>query len=94
MTRASEREARRALMRLRRAVEKSARELESVEGTLRTVEGGDFPADVFEQAAHHLLAVAEFIDEQDERLQEKILQAGGLDPERFRRAAADEEDEA
>jgi hypothetical protein len=88
------REARRALMRLRRAVEKAARELETVENALRTAGGGDVPAQVFEEAAHHLLAVAEFIDEQDERLQTTILEAGGIDPERLRRDVADWEDEA
>ncbi len=81
----AERDARRVLMRLRRTMDKAARELETVERTLRTTESGEFPAQVFEEAAEHLLAVAEFIDEQAERLQAKILEAGGLDPERLGR---------
>jgi len=85
MAGAAGREARRALMRLRRSVEKSARELELAETALREAEGGDFPADVFEAAAQHLHAVAEFIDEQAERLEAKILEAGGVDPSRLHR---------
>lgn len=81
----AEREARRALARLRRAVEKAARELDAVAGALRHVEGGDFPAAEFEAASSHLAAVAEFVEEQAERLEEKVLQAGGLEPGRVRR---------
>ena len=80
-----EREARRALTRLRRAVEKSMAELESVGGALRHAEGSDFPAEAFDDAASKLHAVTEFIDEQSERLEEKILHAGGLEPGRVRR---------
>lgn len=93
MAGAAESEARKALMRLRRAVEKAARELEISEAVLRDVEGGDFPAAVFDEAARHLLAVGEFIDEQSERLQAKILEAGGLDPELLRRGGSEREDE-
>lgn len=85
MAGAAERDARRALMRLRRAVEKAARELEAAERSQRVAEGDDFPAQVFEAAADHLRAVEEFIDEQAERLEERILAAGGLDPDRLRR---------
>ncbi len=67
-------------MRLRRAVEKAARELEATETALSGVEGDDISSVVFEEAARHLHAVAEFIDEQAERLEARILEAGGLDP--------------
>ncbi|HEX6939280.1 MAG TPA: hypothetical protein VF158_07695 [Longimicrobiales bacterium] len=79
------REARRALARLRRAVEKAARELETAEGALRAAGGDPLPADVFEAAAEHLRAVGEFIDEQAERLEARMLEAGGIDAGRLRR---------
>jgi hypothetical protein len=88
MSGAAAREARRALMRLRRAVEKAARELELLEQTLRSGDDGDVPAGVFEQAAQHLHAVNEFIDEQAERLERQILEAGGIPAERLRRGNA------
>jgi hypothetical protein len=81
----TEREARRSLTRLRRAVEKSLAELESVEGALRHAEASDFPAAAFEEAGSRLRSVIDFIDEQSERLEEKILHAGGLEPGRVRR---------
>jgi hypothetical protein len=81
-------EARRALNRLYRAVEKAARELEAVEGALRHAEGSDFPADAFAQAGAHLDACITFIEEQQQRLEEKILHAGGLEPGRVRRTGA------
>lgn len=93
MTGAAERETRRALARLRRTLDKAGRELELAETALRDVEGGALPADVFEDAAHHLYAVSEFIDEQAERLESKMLQAGGLEPERVRRAARPDDDD-
>jgi len=80
-----EKEARRALVRLRRSVEKAMTELGATEGALRHAEGRDFPADAFAAAATNLDAVAAFIDEQAERLEEKILHSGGLEPGRVRR---------
>lgn len=78
-------EARRALNRLRRAVMKADSELGAVVGALRHAEGSDFPAAEFDEAARRLEEVARFIDEQEQRLQEKILHAGGLEPGRVRR---------
>jgi hypothetical protein len=78
-------EARRALNRLRRAVLKADSELGAVAGALRHAEGSDFPAAEFDEAARRLEEVARFIDEQEQRLQEKILHAGGLEPGRVRR---------
>lgn len=85
MTDFAAREAKRALQRLRRAVEKAEQELEAVAGALRHAEGADFPVEAFDQAAGNLASVASFIDEQAERLEEKILHAGGIEPGRVRR---------
>jgi hypothetical protein len=82
------REARRALQRLRRAVEKADAELGAVRGALRHVEGDDFPTDTFDAASDHAAALAAFCDEQAERLEDKILHAGGLEPGRVRRGGA------
>jgi hypothetical protein len=79
------REAKRALVRLRRAIEKAGFELESVAGALRQVEAGDFPAADFDGAADRLREIAAFVEEQAERLDDKILHAGGLEPGRVRR---------
>jgi hypothetical protein len=78
-------EARKALARLRRAAEKGARELEGVRGALRHVEGSDFPADAFEAARAQLEGVLAFVEEQEQRLEDKMLHAGGLEPGRVRR---------
>ncbi|MEX2610443.1 MAG: hypothetical protein WEA24_10890 [Gemmatimonadota bacterium] len=80
-----ESEARKALNRLRRAVEKARRELDAVRGALVNVEGHDFPTDAFGAAGERLSALETFVDEQAERLEEKILHAGGLEPGRIRR---------
>lgn len=77
--------ARRALARLRRALEKSERELDAVVGALRHAEGEDFPVADFDDAATRLSGLLEFVDEQASRLEEKILHAGGLEPGRVRR---------
>ncbi|HEX7050779.1 MAG TPA: hypothetical protein VF188_11295 [Longimicrobiales bacterium] len=87
----AEREARRALMRLRRTTDKAARELETLEAALRDADGDDFPADVFQEAADHLHAVGEFIDEQEERLQARLLEAGGVTVEHLRREDSPED---
>lgn len=79
-------EARRALNRLMRALEKADAELDSVAGALRHAEAGDFPAAEFDDAAAHLAAVSRFVEEQGQRLQEKILHAGGIEPGRVRRS--------
>jgi Cdc6-like AAA superfamily ATPase len=78
-------EARRALNRLRRAVEKADAELASFAGSLKHAEAGDFPAHEFEEAERRLAELVQFLDEQEQRLQEKILHAGGIEPGRVRR---------
>jgi hypothetical protein len=79
------REARRALQRLRRAVEKAAHELEDVRGALRHAEAADFPGESYDAAEARLASVLDFIDEEAARLEEKLLMAGGLEPGRVRR---------
>ncbi|HEX6309291.1 MAG TPA: hypothetical protein VFZ69_13940 [Longimicrobiales bacterium] len=79
------REARRALNRLSRALEKAQTELAAVAGALRHAEAGDFPAAEFDTAAVHIASVAGFVEEQEQRLQEKMLHAGGIEPGRVRR---------
>ncbi|HEY8468603.1 MAG TPA: hypothetical protein VIL18_03120 [Longimicrobiales bacterium] len=78
-------EARKALARFRRALEKAERELDALAGSLRHAEAGDFPAERFDEAAALLEALHEFAAEQAERLEEKLLVAGGLEPGRIRR---------
>ena len=78
-------EARRSLARLNRAIEKCARELDAVVGALRHAEGSDFPGEDFAGAATHLDAVRRFVEDQQQRLQDKILHSGGLEPGRVRR---------
>jgi hypothetical protein len=85
MTDSAESEARKALNRLRRAVEKAARELEALAGALRHAEGEDFPKEAYDQQLERLDALLGFADEEAARLQEKVLQAGGLEPGRVRR---------
>lgn len=83
-----EAEARRALNRLRRAVEKGMREMDSLEGALRAAEGDDFPEAVYEGVREALDVAARFCEEEGTRLQEKILHAGGLEAGRIRRSSA------
>lgn len=80
-----EREARKALNRLRRAVEKSARELDALSGAIRHAEGDDFPADDYSHVESLLSEIELFLEEEERRLQAKILTAGGLEPGRVRR---------
>ena len=82
-----ETEARKALTRLRRAIEKVEHELAAVEGALRHAEGKDFPEDAFADMQSRITDITTFIDEQTERLEEKMLHAGGLEPGRVRRSS-------
>jgi hypothetical protein len=83
----AEGEARKALNRLRRAIEKVEGELHALEGTLRHAEGSDFPADEFAAMQGKLTEIQSFIDEQAQRLEDKILHSGGLEPGRIRRSS-------
>lgn len=84
----AEKEARRALNRLRRAAEKSLREMDALEGAIRNAEGKDFPVEAYAEVRSHLDAVAQFAEEEGARLQAKILRAGGLEPGRTRRSSS------
>jgi hypothetical protein len=81
----AESEARKALNRLRRAVEKAERELDSLSGALRHAEGDDFPSERYDELSAQLRALVEFTAEEGDRLREKILHTGGLEPGRIRR---------
>lgn len=86
MSKSVESEARKALNRLRRALEKTRHELDAVAGALRSAEGDDFPHGEFDAANGHLVAVEMFVDEQAERIEDKMLSSGGLEPGRIRRS--------
>lgn len=87
MAESAEKEGRRALARLRRALEKSRRELDALSGAIRHAEGDDFPADEYEGARVRMNEILDFLDEEGRRLEAKILQAGGLEPGRIRRTS-------
>jgi len=88
MTDSAEREGRKALARLRRAVEKSGRELESLSSAIRFAEGDDFPATDYEAVRDRIEEILDFLDEEGRRLEAKILQTGGLEPGRVRRSSS------
>ena len=85
MAGSAESEARKALNRLRRALEKTSHELDAVRGALEHAEGSDFPHADFDAAQQHIAALEGFVTEQAERIEEKMLSAGGLEPGRIRR---------
>ncbi|MDT8370143.1 MAG: hypothetical protein RQ745_13125 [Longimicrobiales bacterium] len=78
--------ARKALARLGRAAEKTERELDALEGSLRHAEGEEFPRARYEEIRTALAAIASFVEEEGARLQEKVLHSGGLEPGRVRRS--------
>ena len=85
--RTAEGEARRALSRLRRSVEKARRELRALRGALERAEGDDFPDDDYRECDEHLAAATEWVGQEEARLRAKVLQAGGLEPGRVRRSS-------
>jgi hypothetical protein len=68
-------------------VGKSLRELDALEGAIRTAEGEDFPAEEYRSTGERLRAVLEFLDDEGGRLESKILETGGLEPGRVRRSS-------
>jgi hypothetical protein len=86
MPESAEKEARRALTRLRRALEKSRRELDTLTGAIRHAEGEDFPAGEYDHVRDRINDILDFTEEEGRRLEAKILQAGGLEPGRIRRS--------
>ena len=85
MAASAESEARKALNRLRRALKKTSLELEAVRGALQHAEANDFPHAEFDAARQHIVALEDFVTEQAERIEDKMLSAGGLEPGRIRR---------
>ena len=83
----AEREARKALTRLRRSVAKATRELDALEGAIKLAEGSDFPATAYDATREGLEAIVEFLEEEGRRLEAKILETGGLESGRIRRAS-------
>lgn len=83
-----ESEARKALNRLRRSVEKSRRELHALVGAIRSAEGDDFPATDYAGAEARIEEILAFLEEEGQRLEAKILLAGGLEPGRVRRSSS------
>jgi Fic family protein len=87
MQESAEKEARKALVRLRRALEKSRRELDALAGAIRLAEGEDFPFDAYARIRLRLGEVQDFLEEEGHRLEAKILLSGGLEPGRIRRSS-------
>jgi len=83
-----EKEARRAMNRLRRSVEKAERELDAVSDAIRHAEADDFPLESYDEARGWMRRLQEFADQESARLQRKILETGGLEPGRVRRASS------
>ena len=79
-----EAETRRALARLRRAVEKARRELRGLRDLLDRSEAGSFPGDDYAEMDEHLAALTELVNREQARQQAKILRSGGIAPDRLR----------
>ena len=79
-----EAETRRALARLRRAVEKARREIRGLREALDHSEAAGFPGDDYAEMAEHLAAVTELVNREQARQQAKILRTGGISPGRLR----------
>lgn len=84
----AEKEARRALNRLKRAAEKAVREMDALEAAIRHAEGDDFPAARYDEMRERVQELTAFADEEAMRLQAKILMSGGLEPGRVRRSSS------
>lgn len=82
---APESDARRALNRLRRALEKSRRELTSLAEAGQRVEGGSFPGAEYREAEDQMDRILDFLSEEELRLQSSLLRRSGIDAGRLRR---------
>jgi hypothetical protein len=69
-------------------MEKARRELQAVERAIRHAEEGDFPGEAYAAAEDHLHALLDFVEEEANRLEDKILTTGGLEPGRIRRSSS------
>ena len=81
-----EAETRRALARLRRAVEKARREVRGLRKALDPAEADGFPGDDYTTMDEHLAEITELVNREQSRQQAKILRAGGIGPGRLRRS--------
>lgn len=82
-----EAETRRALARLRRAVEKARREVRGLREGLDESEADGYPGDEYADMEEHLRAVTELVNREQARQQAKILRAGGIGSGRLRGSA-------
>ena len=81
-----EAETRRALARLRRAIEKARREIRGLRELLDESEAEGYPADDYAEMDDHLSSVTELIHREQARQQAKILRSGGIAANRLRRS--------
>ena len=81
-----EAETRRALARLRRAVDKARREVRGLRKALDPAEADGFPGDDYTTMDEHLAEITELVNREQSRQQAKILRAGGIGPGRLRRS--------
>jgi hypothetical protein len=68
-------------------VEKSLREMDSLQGAIQQAEGEDFPLQDYEMVRDQLGVVLDFLEEEGRRLEAKVLETGGLEPGRIRRSS-------
>jgi hypothetical protein len=61
--------------------------MEALAATIRHAEGDDFPAEAYREAEQRVEELVGFVDEEARRLQDRILQSGGLEPGRVRRSS-------
>ena len=87
MSDAAVKESRKALARLRRAMEKGRRELDALSGAIRHAEGDDFPQDAYQDVEDGMNQILDFLEEEGRRLEAKVLESGGLEPGRVRRSS-------
>lgn len=87
MSDAAVKEARKALARLRRALEKGRRELDALAGAIRHAEGEDFPQEAYQEVEDRMVQILDFLEEEGHRLEAKVLEFGGLEPGRVRRSS-------
>ena len=73
-----EAEARRALTRLRRALEKARREVRGLRELLDQSEADGYPGDDYAEMDDHLAAVVEAVHREQARQQAKVLRGGGI----------------
>ena len=81
-----EAETRRALARLRRAIEKARREVRGLRELLDRSEADSYPGDDYAEMDEHLSALTELVGREQARQQAKILRGGGITPNRLQRS--------